>query len=1103
MIQDPILQCPITDISLERNSSIRTDKYFEYSLTYNKKDYNIRLALIDNWKSEDIIKPDNKFILQGLLFNNEWPIESETIITPQLLSKIIRFGEYPRSFEEKINYYLLKCFKEGGSEYNYIRDNRDRPLIAFATNDEFLRILRALYSKNLFVKESNILLTEEGVNYGKQLFQENLSREPKKFTYPQSPKIYFVATNNDSFYADKLKEFISHYGISVISHGYLSEDYGNSSAVLNAKSDLYKSETDYVIFIKSVSSDRSNTFGAILEIAFEAHSNTNKSNFDFIHFAFVDDSDLMARPRMENYNSQCIDFRIITQRKELLRRIQQDWEKRGEEPQNSKAQYDFPTLPLTSDEKIWLNIVYEKFIHNEKFVMHQLFSKVWDKFPKEFDPNNINPFLAISGGGEITLFGICHIHPESNLIRSFDKVMYAIRNIITNDSEVSVIKSEQIQSKVSDITSSEILLVLKLIWQLGNYATGMGTNGDFSSSINIDNEVVYNKYRNYSGVENLIDDIYKRSLEKQIVSEETTNHGEILNQSIDWKEVHSFKTEYVLRDKKNINPVMGVLELANDLSNIINSLPIETEKGQMIGIFGKWGRGKTFLLNEIWNILKDKKETSYVKIEYHAWKYQETPASWAYLYEKFVESYLEKKSGIRNLIEYYKKLIRLNYARFGSWPIIKFVLALLVAVLIPIFSIIKLEWYSALVIPVSLILIISYLRKSHQELSTKALDLIRKYSFKHSFKAELGSQANIQDELIKLMKVWISSKDVGKKKILLIVEDIDRCCEEKIIQNIDALRVMLEDDEIAKRVIIITAIDERILKNAIALKYTSLQKNVELNQENQWIGNEMNIEELISEYLDKVFISAIKLGGLTDIQRIEYINELLKQEVSEKVLSQVTTNEKNENLSKELIAGGIPKKIVSQIIGEGGIAQMKEALRKENVFVEQTGESYDLAIRNGDFVNKDGDYALQDLSGNITSKIEIESKIKDRIIKQNKFEKLTSFEVLLIRQIVQNWEGATPRKIRIIYYRYLLCKNLLISKYILLERVNIWQDKKGLRILMLLLLHRKPQQIAEEKSATLFSIDEEVTISVEQASIKVYRVDYLFLLEILELIIAY
>jgi len=573
----------------------------------------------------------------------------------------------------------------------------------------------------------------------------------------------------------------------------------------------------------------------------------------------------------------------------------------------------------------------------------------------------------------------------------------------------------------------------------------------------------------------------------------------------------------------DISPVMGVSELANDLAEVIDSLP--DEKGQMVGIFGKWGRGKSFLLRELWNNLKDK-ETNYIRLDYHAWKYQETPASWAYLYEIFSKEYLGKKN-----LTYYYKLFKLNRKRHGIWPIIRFLflIILFVSVSFCIPALLKKypeinKWYIKVsafsLLGISFLTIINALYK---EFRVKALDLIKKYSYKNSFKENMGLQADIQDELIKLLKVWVpESKDSKenrkitindlipagftklekdktiieikeflpvwwrhrkprKQKVILFVEDIDRCTEERIIQNIDALRVLLEEEEIAKRIIIVTAIDERILKNAIEIKYKAiLQDKLQLKKK---------MKELVSEYLDKLFISAVKLGELIKEQKDQYFSELIKQEVDAKVIEDAFI------LSVSTYSGqtNMGTNHSEDIETESGREQSdeRELNQTDNSFNDSSNDSKQ---RTGG----DNAHVLDDRSEELNEL---------RQVSKNTFEKLTAIEVHAMNEIISKWRGATPRKIRIFYYRYLLSKNLLLDKYLMQNGINIWRGKEGIKVFMTLILQyskgHKVDFLSRKKNEIAHSEQEQIDVKVGNKTIKIDLLDYLKLLEVLELVIAY
>ena len=96
-----------------------------------------------------------------------------------------------------------------------------------------------------------------------------------------------------------------------------------------------------------------------------------------------------------------------------------------------------------------------------------------------------------------------------------------------------------------------------------------------------------------------------------------------------------FSSRILIRDKESINAVIGVQVLASELARLIEHMP--NEQGKMIGVFGRWGRGKTFAFEETWKVLE--KGGKFERIDFHAWKYQDTPALWAYVFEKFAEKY--------------------------------------------------------------------------------------------------------------------------------------------------------------------------------------------------------------------------------------------------------------------------------------------------------------------------------------------------------------------------------------------------------------------------------------------------------------------------------
>lgn len=97
---------------------------------------------------------------------------------------------------------------------------------------------------------------------------------------------------------------------------------------------------------------------------------------------------------------------------------------------------------------------------------------------------------------------------------------------------------------------------------------------------------------------------------------------------------------------------------------------------------------------------------------------------------------------------------------------------------------------------------------------------------------------------------------VPNRKVLLVVDDLDRCHPDQMLEMIECLQLFLDDTEIRKRLKIIMLIEEDILRNAIRLKYRTLVSGVDQNavRENQ----------LITDNFEKLFLVWLRLEALTE-----------------------------------------------------------------------------------------------------------------------------------------------------------------------------------------------------------------------------------------------
>lgn len=510
---------------------------------------------------------------------------------------------------------------------------------------------------------------------------------------------------------------------------------------------------------------------------------------------------------------------------------------------------------------------------------------------------------------------------------------------------------------------------------------------------------------------------------------------------------HLFTSTCIIaRDKKDIEAVMGVKDLAAELSDIISRLSYE--QGRMIGIFGEWGRGKTFLINETWKILKNNPNIH--RIDFQAWKYQETPATWAYLYEQFADDYY--KSAKCGLQRFWRR-IRLNLMRLGWKELLWFVLSLAITLVIRFFIPFdaKFDLFLKIISTFSITFIINLII-IYFSYRYSARELFKKYYTRPSFTHLLGIQAEIQKELKQLLAVW--TKQEPDAKFMLFVDDIDRCPEDRIIQIIDSLRVMVDDEELSKKLIIVAAIDQRILKKAITYKYATTRK-----QEKDHIDT--------SEYIDKLFMISIKLGDLTPGESDEYFTTLSKADL--RAASAGQTRQESETGTGQTQPGNTENETVADI------SAPREA---------------------GDEETEEDQTTIQTNTNTPAPVAPAESRDAFGITRE---------ESELLKQKIILFQKISPRQIRIFYFRYLIAKNLLIRQYNKINRKNIWitsaYSGHFIELLINLSTHEGCEIISKEKKAVITATDEKH--KTDLLRIEVDRLDYEILICIMDIVIGY
>lgn len=485
----------------------------------------------------------------------------------------------------------------------------------------------------------------------------------------------------------------------------------------------------------------------------------------------------------------------------------------------------------------------------------------------------------------------------------------------------------------------------------------------------------------------------------------------------------------------DIPPVLGVEKLAEEIRGLISRFK-SNDKGKIVGVFGNWGRGKTYLVGEVFkqlekenkkllaaknNIIKsggaEIEGTEYVWVKFHPWKYQDTPKSWAYLYEAFAKKYYETPKNLdyisRKFIEFERSYnISVNEEKDGPIPKYLFWTSLILLLFLGVLVVSDLgarvcygygfldqlyTWVGGLSTFLVSLPFVKYISILYKNKKSEALSLFNKFYKRKTFEDVLGIQAEVEKELRVMLSTWIP--DPEKKKVILFVDDIDRCSEDRIISIIDALRVMLEDEEISKRVIAIAAIDERVLRRAIYWKYNRL---IEMDHSIKDCDPCVEIETkkkhselLVSEYMDKLFIAGVKLGVLSEGDR-ETVLEMYHK-YSNGNNSEIGDDEIDETQSED-----------QSDESSSSVNKASEPVDDSNFTEEEIIQTFSTKPEETE------DEKENDSSEDVEPSKDLLDQFDMPLIE---FQSLNNH--------IKKYSNATPRQIRIFYFRYLLGRNIL------------------------------------------------------------------------------
>lgn len=374
-------------------------------------------------------------------------------------------------------------------------------------------------------------------------------------------------------------------------------------------------------------------------------------------------------------------------------------------------------------------------------------------------------------------------------------------------------------------------------------------------------------------------------------------------------------------------------DIADNIVNIIKT----QETPYNIALIGKWGTGKSSIVELVKRKLNNPKEYKFAEI--NAWKYEKVELRRALLKQVFEaidgkkekeiikeqlnnlnnitieEERKENNNNVENKLEKIKKNL-LNLAK----PILKLgVQALLVFLVITFIYFVG--YFILSLIKGEDIILIEYINDYiKSDFISKAIisfiapiikEFIDAYKTKgFNFWKIMYPKAGT-DEYEELLKNHLKSL---KKRVIVIIDDIDRLTTPKIVEALDAIKAFSEFSKIA----FIVPFDDSVLKKALQASEKEYQ-----------VDTQMVESEL---FLDKLFQFKIYMPPLPEYDIREYTHKLCERECTE--LINICGENFDEIIDEILIHPSVNnprqvKKILNNFLNNYLIAKKREDIKIE------------------------------------------------------------------------------------------------------------------------------------------------------------------------------
>ncbi|TVQ02811.1 MAG: hypothetical protein EA359_11025 [Balneolaceae bacterium] len=331
--------------------------------------------------------------------------------------------------------------------------------------------------------------------------------------------------------------------------------------------------------------------------------------------------------------------------------------------------------------------------------------------------------------------------------------------------------------------------------------------------------------------------------------------------------------------------LLGRENLVNSLAAMIASPGQDTPF--TIGLLGDWGSGKSNVMHLLRIALSERadKERFYFA-DFNAWEYEHTDNMAAGVAQEVLKGFLERKSSWQKFVIKWKFGKQENGVLLPFILIAVFVVAILSLVMIFLGD--SQGWIAAF--GVSSVLIAGFIKHIFTILEHPLTAKVNNYLKLPSYAVHLGTIPMLKKHLKILSDIIITPDEGNPNRLIVFVDDLDRCEPQAISKTLDAIRLVMD----IENVVVIIGIDHRIAFRAVEKQYVDLA------------DDERTSADIARDYLGKIIQLPVMLNQPGENELQNFISNSLFKGVED---PPVKEDQKTENVTGQIPASGTdPKK---------------------------------------------------------------------------------------------------------------------------------------------------------------------------------------------------